>query len=221
MDRNSLHINFIGLYTLPMSKGKSEENFSSQEFLTKLRNGEPGTVDQLVRAYTEHLYRGALGLGFDSNSAREVVQNVWTTFFDVVAKFEGRSHIRTFIFGILYNKALELRREDARFDSSDSIEKVLESRFDSNGSWVQPPVDPEKFLMGSETMDLIQKCLDNLPLTQRMAFCLKEIDEHGSSDICNVLNVTVTNLGVLLYRARNRLRECIDGKIRNPRPKAS
>lgn len=197
-----------------MSKGATEESFSSQEFLTKLRDREPESIERLVRAYTEHLYRGALGLGFDSNSAREVVQNVWTTFFDVVAKFEGRSHVRTFIFGILYNKASELRREDARFDSPDPVEKILESRFDVDGRWSQPPVDPEKFLLASETMALIQKCLDALPLTQRMAFTLKEIDGHGSSDICNILDVTVTNLGVLLYRARNRLRECIEGKAR-------
>lgn len=195
-----------------MSKTEDKENYRSPEFLAKIRSRDPAAIERLVQSYTEHLYRGALGLGFESNSARELVQNVWTTFFDVAQNFEGRSHVRTFIFGILYNKALELRREDARFDSSDPVEKVLEARFDADGKWTAPPIDPEKFLMASETMSLIQKCLDNLPVAQRMAFCLKEIDEHGSSDICNILKVTTTNLGVLLYRARNRLRECIEGK---------
>lgn len=197
-----------------MSKGNGDQNLSSSWFLERLRNRDPEAIETVVKSYTEHLYRGALGLGFDTHMAHELVQNVWTTFFDVVGAFEGRSHVRTFIFGILYNKASELRRENVRFDSADPIEEVLESRFDANGKWTNPPVDPEKFLAASETMALIQKCLDSLPLTQRMAFCLKEIDEHGSSDICKILNVTVTNLGVILYRARNRLRECIDGKAK-------
>lgn len=198
-----------------MSKGTSDQNLSSPSFLERLRNRDAEAIETVVRSYTEHLYRGALGLGFDTHMAHELVQNVWTTFFDVVGTFEGRSHVRTFIFGILYNKASELRRENVRFDSADPIEEVLESRFDPDGKWTRPPVDPEKFLAASETMTLIQKCLDSLPLTQRMAFCLKEIDEHGSSDICKILNVTVTNLGVILYRARNRLRECIDGKAKS------
>ncbi|MBI2605074.1 MAG: sigma-70 family RNA polymerase sigma factor [Deltaproteobacteria bacterium] len=191
-----------------------DQSLSSPLFLNRLRNRDAGAIETVVKSYTEHLYRGALGLGFDAHLARELVQSVWTTFFDVVGTFEGRSHVRTFIFGILYNKASELRRENARFDSVDPIEKILESRFDVSGKWSQPPVDPEKFLMASQTMALIQKCLDSLPLMQRMAFYLKEIDEHGSSDICNILKVTVTNLGVLLYRARNRLRECIESNAR-------
>lgn len=192
---------------------KTDINFSSTAFLAQLKNRESAAVARLVHAYTEALYKGALGLGFDAPTAEELVQNVWATFFDVVPSFQGRSHVRTYLFGILYNKASELRRDHKRYDSnSDPVEDTVNSRFAPEGHWTKPPIDPENFLMASETLSLIQKCIDALPLTQRMAFCLKEIDDHGSSDICNILSVSVTNLGVLLYRARNRLRECIDGK---------
>lgn len=197
---------------------KNETNFSSLEFLNLLHKRESSAIEALVRAYTETLYRGALGLGFDSLSAEELVQNVWGTFFDVAPSFKGQSHVRTFIFGILYNKAKELRRDQARFElKDDAIEDVMNSRFAQDGHWQKPPIDPEDFLAASQTMELIQKCIDALPLNQRMAFCLKEIDDHGSQDICNILEVTVTNLGVLLYRARNALRECIEGKAQKKR----
>lgn len=188
-------------------------NFSSEEFVTRLRDRDSDAIEELVRAYTEHLFRAALGLGFDSNNAHELVQTVWVTFFDVVPRFEARSHVRTFLFGILYNKASELRRDQARFDSSDPVEQVLEARFDADGRWSDPPVDPERFLLATETLGLIERCLGALPLNQRMAFYLREIEEHSSSDVCKILSVTTTNLGVLLYRARNRLRECIEGKV--------
>lgn len=184
----------------------------SQEFVSQIQGRNSEVVELLVRSYTEVLYRGALGLGFDATAAEELVQNVWVTFFDVAPTFQGKSHVRTFIFGILYNKASEARRDRKRIDDGDPVEELMNSRFAADGHWVKPPINPEQFLETVETMELIQKCIDALPLNQRMAFCLKEIDDHGSSDICNILGVTVTNLGVLLYRARNRLRECIEGK---------
>ncbi|PIU01056.1 MAG: hypothetical protein COT74_00700 [Bdellovibrionales bacterium CG10_big_fil_rev_8_21_14_0_10_45_34] len=191
---------------------QQEQNFSAPEFFAHLIKRDKSAIEKVVRAYTEHLYRGALGLGFSPDAAAEVVQSVWVTFFEVVSNFEGRSHIRTFIFGILYNKASEMRKDQGRYDDSDPIEEVLDRRFDSNGHWLRPPVDPEQFMITSQTMELINSCIDRLPVSQRMAFCLKEIDDHGSKDICNILGVSVTNLGVLLFRAKNRLRECIESK---------
>jgi len=41
---------------------------------------------------------------------------------------------------------------------------------------------------------------------------MKEIEGLKTDEICNIMEVSVTNLGVLLHRARNRLRECLEGK---------
>ncbi len=45
-----------------------------------------------------------------------------------------------------------------------------------------------------------------------MAFLLREVEELDTEEICNILEVTRTNLGVLLHRARTRLRECLEAK---------
>ena len=191
---------------------QKDTHLNDPDFLKQLRNRDPDAISKLVTTYTEHLFKGALGLGFDDKSAEELVQRVWVTFFDVVVTFEGRSHIRTFLFGVMYNKASELRREDKRHGNTDPIDETMESKFTVDGSWSQTPIDPERFMASTQMMELIQKCIDNLPFTQRMAFCLKEIHEEGSQEICKILEVSNTNLGVLLYRARNRLRECIESK---------
>ena len=196
-----------------MKQTEKDTNYSSSDFIRRLKSREHQAVSTLVHAYTNQLLRASLGLGFDQTAAAELVQSVWVTFFDVLSGFRGDSHIRTFIFGILYNKASELRRDHKRFDSHDPVEDILESRFDAEGHWIKPPVSPEDFLIGTETLSVIEKCLEALPLSQKMAFSLKEIEERESPEICKILDVTVTNLGVLLYRARNRLRDCIEGKV--------
>ncbi len=170
--------------------------------------------ESLVHEYTESLLKGALGLGFSIDDARDLVQSVWATFFEIQSKFEGRSHIRTFLFGILYNKAKERRREDKRLVPDEKIDELVDSHFDERGRWRSPPLDPERFLQATQAMKLIEECLDGLPLTQRMAFCLREIDDHGTPDICKILNISVTNLGVVLFRAKARLRECIEHKAK-------
>ena len=58
----------------------------------------------------------------------------------------------------------------------------------------------------------IDGCLDRVPTNQRMAFVLREIEGMDTEEICKILEVTRTNLGVLLFRVRNRLRECLGAK---------
>ena len=45
-----------------------------------------------------------------------------------------------------------------------------------------------------------------------MAFVLREVEELDTQEICKILDVTATNMGVLLHRARTRLRECLEKK---------
>ena len=56
----------------------------------------------------------------------------------------------------------------------------------------------------------IDRCLEEAPLAQRLAFVLRDVEELTTAEICKILEVTSTNLGVMLYRVRNRLRNCLE-----------
>jgi RNA polymerase sigma-70 factor (ECF subfamily) len=45
-----------------------------------------------------------------------------------------------------------------------------------------------------------------------MAFVLREVEGLDTDEVCKILEVTRTNLGVLFHRVRNRLRECLEAK---------
>lgn len=183
------------------------------EFLAKVQARDSSVIEALVRKHSQHLLNAAYGLGFDAGTAAELVQRVWCTFMERAPEFEGRSQIRTFLFGILYNKARELRRHEKRIDHPDPIDSFIEERFGGDGHWVKAPASPESFAIALQTTNHLQECLDQLPVTQRAAFWLREVEESSSDEICNALAISNTNLGVLLFRARNRLRECLEGKI--------
>lgn len=151
-------------------------------------------------------------MGFAEPDAEDLVQEVFTTFFERLDRFEGRSQLRTWLFGILHNKALERRRTSAVDERTDPIDSVFESRFDSRGNWVRPPADLERLLLSREAGELIQLCMEDLPANQRDVFVLREMEGVESAEICKILGISVTNLGVLIHRARTRLRECLEAK---------
>jgi RNA polymerase sigma-70 factor (ECF subfamily) len=182
------------------------------DFVERLKRRDKAAVTTFVRTYTGQLYRASVGLGLSDSLSAELVQSVWSSFFEVAPRFEGRSHIRTYLFGILYNKARELRRESARVELRDDIDEVVEQRFAADGTWVRPPADPETLLLGREALTALERCLEALSTRQRLAFVLKEVDGLSHAEICNVLDLSLTNVGVVLFRARNLLRECLEGK---------
>jgi len=182
------------------------------QLAAKIRAGDPDAIQRVIRAYLGQILRAALGAGLDPTQAEDVTQATFATFIEKAANFEGRSHIRTWLFGILYKKVAEARRELKRDQQMDDIDEMVEQRFKADGSWMHPPRPVDAQLHDAEVRERIEDCLDTVPIQQRMAFTLREVEGLGSEEMCNILGVTRTNLGVLLYRVRNRLRSCLEAK---------
>tara|TARA_R110002049_G_scaffold12809_2_gene56950 strand:+ start:530 stop:1138 length:609 start_codon:yes stop_codon:yes gene_type:complete len=194
-------IKFIGV-------SMSSIPYESDALIQSIRELDHKTMGQLVLEHTKILRRACLGMGFKEEVADDLVQNTWVTFFDVAKRYEGRSKIRTFLFGILYNKAREIRRSEMKHTHDEWNE--FESRFDETGHWVKPPAAPDVFVERSQNMALLSSCLDKLPMQQRAAFTLKEVQELSTQEVSEVMGVSANNLGVLSFRAKANLRECLE-----------
>ncbi len=189
-----------------------DTDFSDPKFLARLKARDRAALTELVEAYLPQLLRAGHGMGFAREECEDLAQSVFTAMIEGLDRFQGRSHIRTFIFGIFYHKVSELFREKKKAQQHDPIDEVMESKFDAKGNWRQPPADIEKQLLAQETGEIIQDCLEAIPRGQRIVFYLREVEEMETPEICKKLGISATNLGVLLYRARNHLRECVEKK---------
>lgn len=190
-------------------------SFSDPLFVKLLQGQDHEAVTKIVMAYSDHIFKACLGMGFASDQAREICHATWATFFEVLSRFEGRSHIRTFLFGILYNKVMEHRRASKKFEAHDPIDLEFDQSFDETGHWLVAPEDPSRYSEGREIMEIIEKCLEHLPEQQRVVFTLKEMMGEESEDICNELGISTTNLRQLLFRSKGRLKKCIDGAYKS------
>src|SRR5581483_1471228 len=93
-------------------------------------------LSRLVSEHTAVLLRGAMAMGFPQADAEELVQDTFVAYLKARERFQGRSSLRTFLFGILYNKGAELSRKKRREEGVDDIEKVFDAGFDSGGHWL-------------------------------------------------------------------------------------
>lgn len=175
-----------------------------------IRARKPEALTAVVNEHLPTLLAGALAIGLARADAEEVVQETFVAFLSGLDRFEGRSSLRTYLFGILYHKASNLRAKARREEGSDDIEALVEARFDAGGMWSRPPRGPEAETLDAEIRSWVEKCAEGLSDSQRAAFFLKEVEGEAPEAVCNVLGVNPTNLRVMLHRARLKLRECLE-----------
>ncbi len=178
----------------------------------KIRARDPEALRVVVTTYLPQILRAARGAGLSLQSAEDVTQATFTTFLERASEFEGRSHVRTWLFGILYKKIAETRRQLLRDETVDDIEVLFDQHFASGGSWLRPPRRVDSQVYDTQVREGIEECLETLPDKQKAVFVLRDVEGLKSDEICKILEVSATNLGVLLYRGRNRLRECLEMK---------
>ncbi|NOT27186.1 MAG: RNA polymerase sigma factor [Acidobacteria bacterium] len=181
-------------------------------YLARLRRRDPETLRSVVDEQGRRLYRAARGMGYSTQEAEDLVQDVFVTFIGSLERFEGRAQVGTWLFGILHHKSQERRRTVSREELNDPIDDVFESQFDARGHWVRPPIAPDRQATAHETARAIQACLEGLSPVQRDVFQLRQVEELSAAEVCKISGQTVTHIGVLFHRARMKLRECLERK---------
>lgn len=184
--------------------------------LKLLHSRDDAALTAVVNANADGLYAAALGLGVAAADAEDLVGEVFAAFLSNVENFRGESSLRTYLFGILYNKARQKWAGGWREQATDPVDDAFESRFDASGV-LRRLKGPEDEALAQELTALIGECAGGLSQAQRAAFHLKEVEREPTASICKILGVSETNLGVLLFRARNKLRECLEKKWESAR----
>ena len=175
-----------------------------------IRRSDPEVLGAVVRDLLPGLLRAARAAGLDPHAAEDAVQDTILVFVQRAADFDGRARVAAWLHGILVRKIHERRRVLRREQGHDPIDDVMESRFRPDGTWARPPAGPERTLGSAELRGIVAGCLDQVPERQRLALSLREVEGFTTEEVCKILDVTANNLGVLLFRARNRMRECLE-----------
>lgn len=148
--------------------------------------------------------------------AEDAVSEAVLAALEKPGAFEGRSQLKTWLVGILKFKCVDqLRRHtrEATILVGEDGEDLDESMFQDDGHWRTVPGAwgrGEEALEQRQFFEVLERCHELLPPVQARVFMMREWLELDAAEICKELQITSTNLWVLLHRARLRLRECLE-----------
>jgi RNA polymerase sigma-70 factor (TIGR02943 family) len=166
-----------------------------------------------VDRHGDALYRYALMRIRDPEVAADLVQEAFLHAFRGRGSFDGRSSERTWLVSILRHKLIDHLRKSGREEATDPDGLGDERIFDRAGRWLSMPGswhgNPGEDMERHEFWSCFEGCLSRLPSNVADAFLLRELEDCGADDVCEVLQITPVNLHTRLYRARLLLRECI------------
>jgi RNA polymerase sigma-70 factor (ECF subfamily) len=177
---------------------------------------DPIDPEKWVAQHGDALYRFALMRVHNPDVAEDLVQETFAAGLGGVDKYSGRSSERTWLVGILKHKIADHFRKASREQVLPDTESLTQDSalFDEKGHWRIGPGEwgesPAKTLENKDFWKVFGGCLEALPERLRQAFAMRELDGAESDQICKVLSITATNLWVILHRARNQLRQCLD-----------
>lgn len=189
---------------------------TDESLISGLKCKDPKVFEQVMNLWYSPMYYIASSIAGDA-IADEVIQEVWISVMKSIEGFEGRSSLKSWVMRITANEAKSRRRKESR---SVSLEQLSESwttdpRFTDSGHWRDSTSQwhsdsPDQLMQAEELQNCLEKHIQNLPDNQKAALMLRESGAYSLDEICNILQVTSSNVRVLLHRARDKVLQVID-----------
>ena len=151
----------------------------------------------LYDEHVAHVFRTLHRLGVPERALPDAAQEVFTVVFRTHERFEGRSTVRTWIFGIARRVASDYRR------SAPARREVLEDEFNDV---VDVSTDASVWAERSQAVERAEALLGTLPEEQRTVFALFELEGYTGAEIAEVTQVSVATVHSRLRLARESVK---------------
>jgi RNA polymerase sigma-70 factor, ECF subfamily len=204
----------------------SRQACADADLVAQLRAGDETAVSRLVEQWSPTMLRVARSFVDSPQSAEDAVQDAWLGMLSGLAKFEGRSSLRTWVFTILVNRARSRGAREARTVPRPPLgaqdERAADDWFAGPGgeaprTWSSIGVTsrsdtaPERVALSKELLLELEWALSALPPRQRQVVTMRDVFGMSAEEVCAVLGLSPVHQRVLVHRARAVLRAAIAG----------
>lgn len=173
-------------------------------------------IQQSLQQMRPTLLRFAMLQLRNEAAAEDVVQETLLAALEGRSSFSGRSQLKTWAVSILRNKIVDHLRRGMREGTLPLLDaqgdEDFDALFDGSGHWQEAPGDwgdPATVLEQRGFYDVLELCMQALPENLARVFTMREVLGFETEEICKELKMSSSNCWVVLYRARMRLRECL------------
>lgn len=172
--------------------------------------------DNWVKHHADYLFNYTIGRVNNHDLAKDLVQDTFFAALKAMDNFQGKASERTWLIAILKRKIIDYYRKINSTKGKAEVKMNFYTEGDKEGEWIEERVpnswnnEIEKDIENDELSKVLEKCIDNLPEKQAMVFKMKTIQQFETEDICKELDITSSNLWVIIHRARTQLRKCME-----------
>ncbi len=180
---------------------------TDQYLIDKILNGDSSAFGELVDRYQNFVFTIAIRMLKVTEEAEEVAQDSFIKAFDSLASFRGEAKFSTWLYRIVYHKALDRIKKNKRQQTYEIIEEITDDSLDHIENGLE-------FMLNEERTKVIKRCIAQLPEDDAAIISLYYFEEQSVKEIAEITNLTEDNIKIKLYRSRKKLFSLLEGYIK-------
>jgi len=185
---------------------KNMEQYTDNEIIKKILEGEVALFEILIRRYNSALYKTGRTYNYYHEDTQDLMQDTFIDAYSGLSRFENRSAFKTWIIKIMLNNCyrkkqkFSFKNETANEINDKSIPLFANTQYS----------DTSQMVMKRELNSLIENALRQVPEDYRMVFSLREMNGLSVKETAESLDISEANVKVRLNRAKSMLRKEIE-----------
>ena len=177
------------------------------EAIAKTKAGNREAFGDVVSMYSDMAFTVALKITGKADLAEEIAQQAFIKAFVKIKQFSNGSAFSTWLYRIVYNTALTFVKKESRFVDEKPEYTLIEEE------------EGESFSITEEAMPFLHDALQRLREKEYLIVTFFYLEEKTISEISRITGLKDNNVKIILFRARKKLKQYIEQKMREPKLK--
>ncbi len=193
-----------------LTPAAADESAHDHALMERIGQGDHEAFRQLVERHQSAVIGTVTKMLGNSSDSEDVSQQVFLRIWRNAKRYRPDARFTTYLFTITRNLVFNETRRRTRKKEVSSDEREESSNLTVEAA---PEHRPDSALLQAELQQAVDEAIASLPEVQRMAVVLRRYDQLSYEEIASVLNLSVSAVKSLLFRARTALREALSGYL--------
>lgn len=187
---------------------------SDAELMAEVADGKTSVFREIVEKYQNQVMNMIYRFTGDYYQAEDLTQEVFIRVFKSAKRYRPKAKFKTWLFRIVVNLCLNYRRDRARY-RTESLDAPMTVKDGEVLREVRGPNGdiPEVALEEIELKKVVREAIDSLPGNQRLVVIFQRFEEMSYKEISETLDISVSAVESLLFRARHNLRKKLESYL--------
>ncbi|MEM8539015.1 MAG: sigma-70 family RNA polymerase sigma factor [Pseudomonadota bacterium] len=182
------------------------QNAELAQLLGRMADGDKTAFAAFYREMEKPVFRFIASKLNDPHEAADIQHDVFMDIWRSAGRFEGRSTVKTWVFGIAYRKTMDHFRKHKRVDLTDEVDERVDDS-----------PDVVSCLAASQEAEHLRFCLDQLKPQHRSAVELAFYEDMTYGEIAEAAEVPEGTIKTRVFHAKKLLLHCLSARIKEAR----